>query len=312
MRRHRIHAHARKLARKFKVSLSVLSGLAFIAFFFYDGPLALPWQEVSAEAEVPTINVLLEESPSMASVGQPLHQLAEPKSGVIPAGFQAEWRQVSLDNDQVRLQMLRKPFHLAQTSQQLGGESFEYASYVFEQMAQSIHNPKIANELQALSLQAQAMGNQISHASSFRFAGPPNVSMEHLQVRSSILYYLKPLNRNTLSQAPDSQFMDNLPSKAGTLKTAELSSEDQRSGEMLQQFTSQVEHLLRQPDAQKYPQTLQLVSQESNLLKNVAEHLSLRWESTRHGQQANHNIAVYLKVYPVQSLPAQTNAAVIL
>jgi hypothetical protein len=56
---------------------------------------------------------------------------------------------------------------------------------------------------------------------------------------------------------------------------------------------------------------MQLVRQESELLKAMASHLTLRWESTLYCQHSSCDaLATYIRVYTQQTLPETTLAAV--
>lgn len=292
--RSRLQIHFKALT----FSLSAVGALLFLAFFFYDGPLEMPMAELSAQAT--------ESNPlsPLAAVGEDKasqERLVNPFAALLPVGFKPQWRQVSLDQDQVHLKILKSPFFLAQTHHRSGVEAFQYASYLFEQMAHDIHNPSIASEMQALSLQAQNMGNAISQADAYQFSGPPTSDMEHLQVRSSILYYLSGLNSRPVVNV---QYNQN-----GKVLAQELG-QSEKGGEEIRSFMARVDAILNQPEAKAYPQTMQLVKQESSLLQNLASHLTMRWESTLDCPKNCGNVAVYLRVYTHQTLPEHTLAAV--
>jgi hypothetical protein len=285
--RNRLQVHFKALT----FSLSAVGSILFLAFFFYDGPLDIAFTGPVA---------LAKETNALAPMAAP-EPARNPLAGILPAGFQPQWRQVSLDGDRVRLNILKEPFLLSQTHHQAGGEAFQYASYLFEQMSHSVSSPKVAEGLKSLSLRAQTMGQAISQANEFQFAGPPTTDMSHLQVRSAILRYVSGLNPRPLVNV---QY--NEKGKVLALST----STGINGGEDIDAFMAQVNTLTQQPEAQAYPQVMQLVQQEGALLKNLANHMTLRWESTQDCPKDCGNVSVYLRVYAHQTLPGKTLAAV--
>ena len=293
--RSRLQIHFKALT----FSLSAVGALLFLAFFFYDGPLDLPLAEPTAQATVP--NPLL----AILRIEAKPEPAANPLSGILPVGYQAKWQQVSLDQDQVHLNVLKSPLLLSQTHHRTGSEAFQYASYLFDQMSKNVSSPAMSGDLQALSLQAQTMGNAVSQADAFQFSGPPTSNMNHLQVRSSILYYLSGLNPSPLVNVQYNQDGKVLAQDPG-----QATAVGPDRGEAINAFMERVDAVLSQPGAKAYPQTMQLVKQESALLKNLANHMTLRWESTLDCPKDCGNVAVYLRVYAHQTLPEQTLAAV--
>lgn len=274
-------------------------GFALAAtFFFYDGPINLPHIEASAQALEPTADAetLTDTQPQPAAVN--------PLTGLLPDGFKAQWTQANLDHGQIQLKMLAHPFSLSQTRHQTGSEAYQYASYLFDQMAKEMKNPELASRLQALSLQAQTMGNAVRQASDLQFSGPPTEDMTHLQVRSAILSHLSTLNPNalvTLRYNQDGKLLAEDKPKAGNMEV----------GQDIQALLNKTKAVLNHPSAGQYPETMQLVRQESELLKSLANHLSLRWESTLYCQHSSCDaIATYIRVYTQQTLPETTLAAV--
>ena len=292
--RGRIQVHLKALI----FSLSALCGVLFATFFFYDGPLEMPRIGALAQASTPPAEEAEVSNDAPNSLDSDAASVAEPSVGILPAGFAPRWQQVSLDHNQVNLQVLQNPFKLSQTRHQAGSESFQYASYLFDQMAKDMHNPALAQQLESLSLQAQSLGNSIHQAEAFQFSGRPISNMNHLQVRSSILYYLSGLTTQPVVTARYNQ--------RGQLLSEEQGQPNPLAGQNLSAFMGQVDALSRNPEAQAYPQTLHLVQQESALLNNLANHLTLRWESTLDCQKSCGTVAVYLRVYTHQTLPAST------
>lgn len=297
--RARIHFHAKALA----FSLSAVSFTLITTFFFYDGPIRMPHMEATVQASevanqeeiIPTNTLLAANPQKTASHKPPVMPL--------PASLQNAWKPVALDNNQIRLQMLAKPFHLSETTHQVGSEAFDYASFLFDQIANGIRDAGLSAKLQTLSLRAQTMGNALRQASSVRFDGAPSEDMQHLQVRSTILFQLQGLNPNALITAQYNQH--------GKLLHESTPAKGIQSGEELKAFLSQAQEVLNHPMAKQYPRTMELIRQESALLKEVANHVTLRWESTLYCQHSCDSIATYMRVYTRQTLPAQTLAAVL-
>jgi len=291
--RARIHFHAKALL----FSLSAVSFTLVATFFFYDGPIRLPRMEETVQAKE---LIKPDNEPFTTANAQ---RSASPLEGLLPDEFQHAWKPVSLDNNKIRLQMLTKPFLLSHTSHQTGSEAFEYASFLFEQMAKGIKNSDLSTKVATLSLQAQTLGNAVRQASEFRFDGPPSTDMEHLQVRSAILFHLKGLNPNALVSAQYNQH--------GRLMTETMPGKATQGGDDVKAFMNKVNAVLNHPEARHYPATMQLLRQESALLQNLASHLTLRWESTLYCQRSCDSIATYMRVYTRQTLPAKTLAAVL-
>jgi hypothetical protein len=292
----RIHLHAKAL-----LFSSASVGFALIAtFFFYDGPLQIPRFEASASAQAATddwnetVEAIEHGSPPNSKADQPL-------AGLLPSSFQSKWTTVTLDGGQMHLHMLSTPFRLSHTRNQAGSEAFDYASYLFEQMAKEMKSPELAARLQALSLQAQTLGHTVRSASSIQYSGPPGEDMTHLQVRSSILFHLNKLNPNALVNASYNQKGQLLEEnvKQGTA-----------IGEDLQALMEKATSVLQHPSAQRYSQTMQLVQQETELLKTLSSHLTLRWESTLYCGKTCNDVATYVRIYTRQTLPETTLAAV--
>ncbi len=292
--RRRIHTHARALL----FSLSAVGFTLLATLFFYDGPLEIPHIEASAQATEPA------ESVEISPLNLRAVQDENPLLDLLPASFKEHWRKVSLDNNRIHLEVLDKPLLLSHTSHQTGSEAFEYGSYLFEQMAKDVQNTDLSGKLKDLSMQAQTMGNAIRQASDFRYDGPPGEDMEHLQVRSNILFYLKGLNPEALITAQYNQ--------DGKLINESPAPKAAQSGEDVQAFLAKVNNVLNHPLARQYPQTMSLLRKQSDVLRNLASHVTLRWESTVYCQQSCGGMATYLRVYTRQSLPAKTQAAVIL
>jgi hypothetical protein len=285
-----------RLAKTLLFFLGSVGFVLALTFFFYDGPIHLPRMEAVAQAvesatdaDTTTIN------PS---------DTGQQPAGLIPDGFQAQWRNLALDHGQIKLMMLSKPFNLSQTRHQTGSEAYEYASFLFEQMAQDVKSPELAARLQALSLHAQMMGNAVRQASDLQFAGSPSGDLIHLQVRAAILSQLRKLNPNALVTVRYNQH--------GTLLSEDAAKPgNQAVGDELQALIDKTNAVLHHPDAKQYPQAMALVSQESKLLRDLSSHLTLRWESTLYCQQHSCNdIATYIRVYTRQTLPKSTLAAV--
>jgi hypothetical protein len=292
--RRRLEAHLKALL----FSMTIVSATLIIAFFFYDAPVSTSQMEAAAQAIEP---IAISYEPPGNSAMQTKHP---PLENLLPARFKNHWQQVALDNHQVHLKMLDKPLLLSQTTHQTGSEAFDYASFLFEQISEEIHNADLAQQLQSLSLRAQTMGHAIRQASNFRYDGPPSEDMEHLQIRSNILFYLKGLNPNTLITAQYNQNGKLMSEHQSKINTNAV-------GEDLRIFLNKANRILEHPLAKQYPQTMRLIRQESDMLKSLAQHLTLRWESTLYCERSCENtVATYIRVYTRQTLPTKTLASV--
>lgn len=258
-----------------------------MAFFFFDGPVRAPRLLASAEA---TETELIASSQTQNKVDS---QNSNARNIALPHGFQPEWKHVRLDG-QLPMQTLARKFTLSQTEARAGSEYYDYAAYLFEQMADKIPEKELAGRLQTLSLQAQTLGNTLRQATSLQYDGPPLKDMSHLQVRSSILFYLNDLNPTALVTANYNQH--------GKLISQERP-EKRQTGEALHDFLQNAQAVLSNPAAAKYPEAMHLVQQERDLLEKLSKHLTLRWESTQYCQKSCDGMATRIRVYVQQTLP---------
>lgn len=261
--------------------------LLMLTFFFYDGPIRLPGLMPSALATVQPESETLE--PDDAS-------LPETEAPVFNLAHQPEWTTVSLDQASVRLRVLKTPLKLADTTRKSGSEAFAYASYLYEQMAKEVPHHELAVALKKLSMEAQAMGQALRQASEIRFDGPPAEDMSHLQAHSAIFRHLRMLNNGALITARYNQQGDLL----------EMERSEAAPGLALSAYMAQVERMLQHPAAAAYPETMRIVSQESELLKQIAGKLTLRWESTLYCPGDCEGVATFMRIYARQTLPEQT------
>lgn len=263
-------------------------GMALVlTFFFYDGPLRPPELISSALATDNAVKVKVFQTETKPSLEAPVF-LSEGK----PLG----WRHRSLDNAVIKLNTLEKPLTLAQTTEKSGVEAFEYASYLYGQMAQEIKDGELATQFKTLKLKTEAMGQAVRQASALRFDGPPGEDMAHLQVRSALLSYLGRLNDGALITARYNQ-------KGILLEENRAKSVP---GQALTSYLNSVDQLLSHPAARQYPDTMRLVSQESELLAQLAQNMTLRWENTLYCPSRCEDVAILTRIYARQMLPDHT------
>lgn len=287
MRRARAKLH-------FKAFLSA-SGLALfllvLTFFFYDGPLHPPAMIPSAMATDDPVSQALE---SLLASHPKQEAPISPVAGLKP---ELEWSQIGLDQNLVKLKVLKTPATLAETTQKTGSEAFEYAAYLYSQMAQEIKDSELSAHLKRLSVEAQALGSALRQASQIRFDGPPSEDMNHLKARLAIINRLQPLSRSPLliTARYDQQ--------------GALLNEEQghfMAGQGLTNYLNTVQQIQSLPAANQYPETLSLISMESELLSEIAQSITLRWESTMQCPSHCDDIATFMRIYLRQSLPEQT------
>lgn len=282
MRRSRV-----KLRFNALLTASGLSGFILVlTFFFYDGPIKAPAIMPTAMATEDSIKTMLTAASSTP----------ENRPPVFATHSQPEWAQISLDQDLVKLKVLKAPLTLAQTTQKAGSEAFDYAAYLYSQMAQEIQDTELSTHLKRLSIEAQALGQSLRQASQIRFDGPPSNDMGHLQIRTAILDHLNVLNQGALITARYNQ--------QGTLLNEEQGSFS--AGKGFTNYLATLNQIKTHPAAQQYPETLALITQESELLGQLSKNLTLRWESTMECPHHCQDIATFMRIYLRQGLPEQT------
>ncbi len=295
MLRGRFLLHRKTLA----TSLGLLGVGLLGTFIFYDGPFpTLPSFEASAQATETT------ETP----ISLPQAYQFNPSALSLPSGFTAQWKKISLDRGQMALNILDKPFQLKQTHNGLGSEYYDYAALLFEQMGAGIQDPQLAQRFQELSLQAQTLGNSLRQAGDLAYDSPDTHGMKHLQVRANIQFHLSGIKPNAMRSL---QYDQN-----GRLLKEEAST-NQQTGENLTAFLATAQSILEDPAAKQYPETLQVLKKQRDLLENLSEHISLRWESTLYCRDAcgngdnNNAVTTRTRIYIRQTLPEQMITATI-
>lgn len=277
-----------KLQMKALLISAVAAACGFMmVFFFYDGPVRTPRFLASAEA---TETEFFTTSQTQNTVDS---NKLNARNIALPLGFQPEWTHTRLDN-LLPVQTLSRKFTLAQTQDRTGSEYYDYAAYLFEQMADTMPEKDLAGRLQTLSLQAQTLGNALRQAAAMQYDGPPLEDMSHLQVRSSILFYLNDLNPAALVTVR----YDQHGKLIGQERTRAA-----HSGEALGNFLKNADAVLSDPAAAKYPEAMHLVQQERDLLEKLSKHLTLRWESTQYCKQSCDGMTTHIRVYVQQTLP---------
>lgn len=231
------------------------------------------------------------------------------RSHFIPSGLKARWKTVTLDGSAMKLQVLDHPFSIASTHAQLGTEGFDYAADLFEQMAQAFQKKEasqaLSSKLQDLSLYAQTLGNSVRQASRYRYEGVPSEDMLHLEIRGNILFHLKQLNPNALVHV-----IYNQDGRLLRMNQSPQSAVASENGAEVNALLSQMKQVLNHASAARYPETMNLVRKEAQLLSKMATHLTLRWDSTQYCQQSCTGTGMYVRMYARQSLPLDTLAIV--
>jgi hypothetical protein len=223
-------------------------------------------------------------------------ELEAPAGTALPNGFQAVWREQSLDQGKIHLKVLKHPYAIGQTEGGLGREYFGYAALTFNQIADQVTSPALADKLRTLSTQASGLGNALKEASLLGYDGPPTVGIDHLQARENLLALVKSFGAgNTLTVAYNE--------KGQVLERKQASTNV--SGESLKAFLDNSRDILTGPGANQYPETLQLVRLQSQWLEKVATNVTLRWDSIRYCPDACTGLATHVRVYAQQRLPQE-------
>lgn len=261
-----------------------------MTFFFYDGPIIpnMAWIGATAEATAP---VEVTSQPTTP----PARARLTPQDLSLPAHFQPDWYQLSLDQGTVSLYVLRRPVPLSASHQQLGSEAYDYAAFLFEQAAQSMPQTELSHQLNTLSMQAQTMGHALRQAGDLSYDGPPSQDMTHLNVRSAMQYHLEALNPTALITARYNQngaLIDSHPAPR------------RQPGAVLRAFLSTAEAITSHPAAAQYPQTMALIRQEVHRLNTLSQHVALRWESTHYCKTDCNAVTTHVRLYLKQSAPA--------
>lgn len=217
----------------------------------------------------------------------------------VPPGLPGEWNTVSLDQDRVRLKMLNRMFALEETTNGSGAEYYRYASFLYEQLGRNLPEPSLQNRFLALSAQARQMAGLLRRASGLKYDGPPTGDMVHLRVRSKILYYLDEINPHAMRVMDVNQdgMMLGMP---GPRKSFE-------PGSTLKAFLAVASEIEQDPAMANYPETMVLMRQQTDLLRQLAARTELRWESvflcTGEGLDSCRTEALSMRIYMVQTTP---------
>ncbi len=280
-----------KLHCKALFTAAGFSGMALaLTFFFYDGPLHPPEFIPSAQAtdEKPLANAQSEQANSPTTENS-LESLLKP----------TQWANQSLDGNTIHLRILQSPLTLAETSQQSGLEAFDYAAALYGQMARQVSNPKLSAQLATLQLKTQAMAQSIRQAGALRFEGRPTEDMAHLQVRSILANYMGQLHAGSQLTARYNHHGQLLEEKQTAAK----------AGHALLSYQDSLQELLQNPDTTQYPETMRLIQQESAIMAQLANHLTLRWDSVHYCPEECQPVSTEMRIYMQQTLPADTLAS---
>ncbi|WP_373532634.1 hypothetical protein [Vampirovibrio sp.] len=265
-------------------------GMALVlTFFFYDGPLHPP--------EVISSALATDNTPRMIKANPLAIIFAPAKPPVLLSGGEPLlWRQRLLDNASIHLETLDKPLTLQQTTLASGAEAFDYAAYLYGQLADEVKSSELTAQFKTLKDKTQALGNTIRQASALRFDGAPTEDMAHLRVRATLMSYLQNLNNGAFITARYNQ-------QGGLLEENRTPAS---SGQALTSYLSSVQQLLNHPAASQYPDTMRLVRAETALLSQLSQNMTLHWESTLYCPNRCEDVATSTRIYAQQALPADT------
>jgi hypothetical protein len=252
-----------------------------LVLFFYDGPVHIPHLEATAQATEEAENLTTHPTPSPAVTLN------------LPSGYRPSWRFAQFDGlNPIRI--LQHPFSLNQSYHRLGSEYYDYAAFLFEQLAGTVPEKELASYLEDLSVRAQTLGQAVRQAGAYRYAGPPTEDMQHLKVRQEMSAALSLLITDPVVDTRYDQRgkLLGLPQKAGVMPGAGLNS-----------FLKAQETFLQRPTLKKYPAVAALVRQQCDLLRELSMHLALRWDGTYYGGSSQVKTLAYIRVYALQTMP---------
>jgi hypothetical protein len=273
----------RQKIQAFFISFLVACGIVFV---FDDGP-----------EHGKTFQSLTQAGSTVANLWNQASERVQTQNGsmgsVLPAGFHPVWLEQSLDQGKIHLKVLKQPYAIGQTEGGLGREYFSYAALTFNQIADQVKSPVLADRLRILSTQASGIGNALREASLLGYNGPPTSGMDHLRARENLLALVKSFGGgNTLTVAYNE--------KGQVLERKQASMA--ASGESLKAFLDNSRDILTSPDANQYPETLQVVRLQSQWLEKVATNVTLRWDSIRYCPDSCTGLATHVRVYAQQRL----------
>jgi hypothetical protein len=226
-----------------------------------------------------------------------------------PKDLSRHWQQVSFDNGKILLQLTEDIRNPSEPAHRLGSKYFRYAGYLFHQLAGQIHEQQLTEQLTLLGNQAESLGFLVFQSGLRRFDGPPAEDMTHLKIQNAILSHLSQLN----SQAIHVQDFNSagVPFRSLQLKNSQTKDQETaQAGDALKAFLATAKAIENNPAFYSLPESKKLVASQVNLLKQLALHLELRWESTFDCQTREINacqgVVKNMKIYAVQTLPMQT------
>ncbi len=217
-----------------------------------------------------------------------------------------QWLNVRLDRGAVTLDVLKEGFSIEDTQNHSGSEYFDYAGYLFTQISNNVDDTELSKQLNTLGSQSHSMSNSLKKAFTSHFEGVPTQNMNHLSVRSDILFHLNQLNTNTVHIVDKNKYGGVLQNK---------SPDNFKAGSTMRQFNATLDTLKNDLEFQQtYPQTYAVILQQAGLLQELVQHLELRWESALDcdqdsmsacfGQSATHmKIEARLELSSVQQNP---------
>lgn len=276
----------RRNVKAFVISLLAASGIAFI---FNDGPefsedSHIQWEPLAQASE--SVNALWQEaaSPLKTVTDAPLN---------LPPHYLATWKQTSLDQGKMKLRVLAKPFALGQTQEGLGSEYFTYAAYLFQQMSEQVQSPSLSTQLRILSVQSQSLGSILAQAAQTRYDAAPLRNMKHLQIQGNLRSLLsavtiEPIAHTTYSD--QGKLIETSPAEAPKL------------GSSLQTFIATAQQIQEDPNLAEYPQTKAILQAQSAWLQQIAQHIVIKSDSTRHCGKTCSTLTTHIRIYAKQTL----------
>lgn len=285
----------RRNLKAFVISLLAASGIAFI---FNDGSeisedTHIQWEPLAQASE--SIHSLWQEASS------PLKAVTH-DFPVLPSNYIAHWEQTTLDQGKVQLRVLSKPFSLGQTQKGLGSEYYTYAAYLFQQMSDQVQSPSLSTQLRILSVQTQALGNLLAQAAETRYDAVPTRNMKHLQVQETLHSLLSAVTVEPIAHTTYSE-QGKLIEKSPTGET--------KMGDSLQTLLATAQQIQEDPNFAGYPQTKAVLKAQSTWLQEIAQHIVIKADSTRHCSKTCSTLTTHVRIYAKQTLPKDSTPQLI-
>ena len=205
----------------------------------------------------------------------------QPTAPTFPEALNVQWEAQSFDNETLHLNRLKNTITLKQTRQGLGAEYFNVSAYMFLQMATQVSEPELAEHFDSLARKAEHLSMLIAHAGDTWYEGTPSYEMDHLQVRSELMYTLNQLNRRAIHTVNKNRQGTITSGTRNSNNARNARNANARAGETLKQFLADWQTIQNHPGAHTYPQAMAYLNDQVEHLNQVALNLELRWESTQ-------------------------------